>query len=147
MVILFLWEFQLGCIIAFLLSSTSIIIIKETICVPTSQVLGNWYYECLWMSPWGIADWATLKKNLFINNEALRATSQGTHTKLHVNSRPDLYRWCSWIEPWLHFPSSHIILPTTLLILPTPPTPYTSLSKLHSLIFNLFCPPTTDLPK
>lgn len=114
MVIVLLWEFQLGCVIAFLLSSTSIIIIKETVCVPTSQVLGNWYYECLWMSPWGIADWATLKKNLFINNEALRATSQGTHTKLHVNSRPDLYRWRSWMEPWLHLPFSHSLLPTTL---------------------------------
>lgn len=121
MVILFHWEFQLGCVIAFSLSSTSIIIIKETICVPTSQVLGNWYYECLWMSPWGTADWATLKKNLFINNEALRATSQGTHTKLHVNSRPDLYRWRSWMEPWLHLLFSHILLPTVLQIFPTAP--------------------------
>lgn len=116
------WDFQLGCVIAFSLSSTSVIIIKETICVPTSQVLGNWYYECLWMSPWGTPDWATLKKNLFINNEALRATSQGTHTKLHVNCRPDLYRWRSWMEPWPHLPLlRYFITRHSLLILTTYP--------------------------
>lgn len=140
MIILFLWEFQLGCVIAFLLSSTSIIIIKETICVPTSQVLGNWYYECLWMSPWGIADWATLKKNLFINNEALRATSQGTHTKLHVNSRPDLYRWRSWMESWLHHPSSVFYYPPLSADPPHSPHPLHFSLQTSSPNFQLVLP-------
>lgn len=100
--------------------STSIIIIKETICVPTSQVLGNWYYECLWMSPWGTPDWATLKKNLFINNEALRATSQETYTKLPVSSGPDLYRRCCGWSPYCTSAFPHILLPTLhSLLIPT----------------------------
>lgn len=109
--------------------STSTIIIKETICVPTSQVLGNWYYECLWMSPWGTPDWATLKKNLFINNEALRATSLETHTKLPVSSRPDLYRWCSWMEPWLFLPLPHVLYQPLSAGTHSPPTGLLLLSQ------------------
>lgn len=74
------------------------------------------------MSPWGASDWATLKKNLFINNEALRATSQGPHTKLHVSARPDLYRWrCP--SPVLYSPP--------LSAQPPPPRPAPSLPSPH----------------
>lgn len=125
--------------------SPSTIIIKETICVPTSQVLGNWYYECLWMSPWGTPDWATLKKNLFINNEALRATSLETHTKLPVNSKPDLYRWCSWMEPWLYLPLPHILLPTTLLLLTPHPLHFHFSPKTSPPYFQLVLPTRIDL--